>query len=129
MGSSLASGRAKQVTDFGTTQQLRTKAEAQRAASSFTGDQQLNRGCNLWSIGEALLARGDSRTPIHSGAPVDHKKEIERMHPEQVHRLVQDAHAGKFGPEAQKTAQQAMQSAPAGAFVAGKEVPENRQSR
>jgi hypothetical protein len=49
--------------------------------------------------------------PMHKGghAPVDHKGAIQKMHPEHVHRLVQDAHAGKFGPEAQKTAQMAMQ--------------------
>jgi hypothetical protein len=50
--------------------------------------------------------------PHKGGAPVDHKAAIEKMHPEHVHKLVQDAHAGKFGPEAQKTAQSAMQQAP-----------------
>lgn len=44
--------------------------------------------------------------------PADHKSAVAKMHPEHVHKLVQDAHAGKFGPEAQKTAQAAMQSAP-----------------
>jgi hypothetical protein len=45
----------------------------------------------------------------------DHKSAVSKMHPEHVHKLVQDAHAGKFGPEAQKTAQQAMQSPQGGA--------------
>jgi hypothetical protein len=39
----------------------------------------------------------------------DHKAAIAKMHPEHLHRMVQDAHAGKFGPEAQQAAQQAMQ--------------------
>lgn len=62
-------GELNRSRTLGRTQQLGTAAEAQRAASRFTGDQQLNRGCSLWLIGEAPLARGDSRTPIHSGAP------------------------------------------------------------
>lgn len=43
----------------------------------------------------------------------DHKAAIDKMNPEHLHNLVQSAHAGKFGPEAQRHAQQAMQSAPA----------------
>lgn len=39
----------------------------------------------------------------------DHKIAVAKMHPEHLHKLVQDAHAGKYGPEAQKTAQSAMQ--------------------
>lgn len=41
--------------------------------------------------------------------PMDHKSAIAKMHPEHLHKLVQDAHAGKFGAQAQQTAQQAMQ--------------------
>lgn len=37
------------------------------------------------------------------------KAAVAKMHPEHVHRLVKDAHDGKFGPDAQKAAQQAMQ--------------------
>lgn len=50
------------------------------------------------------------KPPQKGGAPVDHKSAIAKMHPEHLHKLVQDAHAGKFGPEAQKTAQSAMQA-------------------
>lgn len=42
-------------------------------------------------------------------AKVDHRAAVAKMHPEHVHKLVTDAHAGKFGPQAQQTAQQAMQ--------------------
>lgn len=43
------------------------------------------------------------------GGEMDHKAAISKMHPAHVHKLVQDAHAGKFGPQAQQVAQQAMQ--------------------
>jgi len=60
----------------------------------------------------AKLGEGDPKggdpPPAH-----DHKAAVAKMHPEHVHKLVQDAHAGKFGPEAQRTAQAAMQSQPA----------------
>jgi hypothetical protein len=41
----------------------------------------------------------------------DHKAMIAKMHPEHLHRLVQAAHAGQYGPEAKQMAQQAMQPA------------------
>lgn len=40
---------------------------------------------------------------------MDHKAAIAKMHPEHVHKLVQMAHEGKMGPEAQGMAQKAMQ--------------------
>jgi hypothetical protein len=43
----------------------------------------------------------------------DHKAAISKMHPEHLHKLVQAAHSGQYGPEAKQMAQQAMQS-PAG---------------
>jgi len=42
----------------------------------------------------------------------NHKAEIDKMNPEHLHNLVKAAHSGKFGPEAQRHAQQAMQAAP-----------------
>jgi hypothetical protein len=65
--------------------------------------------------GEARAKLGDkggNDDPAGYGS-ADHKAAIAKMHPEHVHRLVQDAHAGKYGPEAQKAAQSAMQQAPA----------------
>lgn len=43
----------------------------------------------------------------------DHKAAISKMHPEHLHKLVQAAHSGQYGPEAKQMASQAMQ-APAG---------------
>jgi hypothetical protein len=37
------------------------------------------------------------------------KAAIAKAHPVHLHKLMQDAHSGKFGPQAQQTAQQAMQ--------------------
>jgi hypothetical protein len=74
-------------------------------------------------------AKAPAKTAPAHGAPqkggaVDHKAAIEKMHPEHLHRLVQDAHAGKFGQQAQQTAQQAMQGAPAQQGAPGQEAPE-----
>jgi hypothetical protein len=55
--------------------------------------------------------------PAKPGA--NHKAEIDKMNPEHLHNLVKAAHSGKFGPEAQKHAQQAMQAAPQGAAPQG----------
>ena len=41
--------------------------------------------------------------------PADHKAAVAKMHPAHVHKLVMDAHAGKYGPQAQQVAQQATQ--------------------
>lgn len=45
-------------------------------------------------------------------ASSDPKAAVAKMQPAHVHKLVQDAHAGKYGPDAQKVAQSAMQGAP-----------------
>lgn len=54
-----------------------------------------------------------AKAKLHDGKggdpPADHKAAVAKMHPEHVHKLVEDAHAGKFGPEAQRHAQAAMQ--------------------
>lgn len=43
------------------------------------------------------------------GHTEDHKAAVSKMNPEHVHKLVKDAHAGKYGPQAQQAAQSAMQ--------------------
>lgn len=61
--------------------------------------------------GEARRKLGDGNEkkdpPEHHAE--DHKAAVAKMHPEHVHRLVQDAHDGKYGPEAQTAAKAAMQ--------------------
>lgn len=51
----------------------------------------------------------DAKDKAAAQATPDHKAAVQKMQPQHVHKLVQDAHDGKFGPDAQKTAQQAMQ--------------------
>ena len=53
---------------------------------------------------------------------------IQQMHPQHVHTLVQNARAGKYGPDAQKTAQQAMQSPAAMQSRAGARIARKRSS-
>lgn len=53
------------------------------------------------------LGEGDAKGA--GDAHTKAKAAVAKMHPTHVHKIMQDAHAGKFGPEAQKTAQQAMQ--------------------
>lgn len=66
------------------------------------------------SHSEADRIKEEARAKLHDGnpgdPPADHKAAVAKMHPEHLHKLVQDAHAGKYGPEAQKHAQAAMQS-------------------
>jgi hypothetical protein len=65
-------------------------------------------------FGKERADKQDVAVALHSAdksksSAEDHKAAIAKMHPEHLHRLVQDAHAGKFGPEAQQAAGQAMQ--------------------
>jgi len=66
------------------------------------------------SASEADRIKSEARAKLNDGKggdpPADHKAAVAKMHPEHVHKLVQDAHAGKYGPEAQKAAQSAMQA-------------------
>lgn len=56
-----------------------------------------------------MAANEHKPMPGKPAAGPDHKAAVAKMHPEHVHKLVQAAHAGKYGPEAQKAAQSAMQ--------------------
>ena len=55
---------------------------------------------------EKLGTGGDSES--------EHRVAIAKMHPAKLHQHMQDAMAGKHGPEAQRSAQQVMQPAQAG---------------
>lgn len=59
--------------------------------------------------------KDDQEQPINADprpSPAESKAAVSKMSPEHVHRLVQDAHSGKYGPDAQRIAQSAMQSQP-----------------
>lgn len=59
---------------------------------------------NKQAVAVALHSADKSK---HGDKPEDHKAAVSKMNPEHVHKLVQDAHAGKYGPQAQQIAQQA----------------------
>jgi hypothetical protein len=61
------------------------------------------------SEADAIKAKARAKLDGKGSDPSDHKAAVAKMHPEHVHKLVQDAHAGKYGPQAQQVAQQATQ--------------------
>lgn len=60
---------------------------------------------NKQAVAVALHSADKSK----DGKGEDHKAAVAKMHPEHVHKLVMDAHAGKYGPQAQQVAQSATQ--------------------
>lgn len=69
----------------------------QKTADKFGKDQ-----ANKQAVAVALHSADKSKGEDHKGA-------VAKMHPEHVHKLVQDAHAGKYGPQAQQVARMATQ--------------------
>jgi hypothetical protein len=78
------------------------------ARLAISGATRSERAGNI-SPSEEDAIKAKARAKLDGG--MDHKAAVAKMHPEHVHKLVQDAHAGKFGPQAQQVAQQAMQPA------------------
>lgn len=89
--------------------------DANHARLAISGATRSEHAGNISSSEEdAIKAKARAKLGDKGGdPPADHKAAVAKMAPEHVHKLVQDAHAGKFGPEAQKTAQSAMQPAAA----------------
>lgn len=63
---------------------------------------------NISSSAEAAI-KAKARAKLGDKGGEDHKAAVAKMHPSHVHKLVTEAHAGKYGPQAQQTAQMAMQ--------------------
>ncbi len=80
------------------------------ARMAISGATRSERAGNI-SPSEEDAIKAKARAKLDGKGGDDHKAAVAKMAPEHVHKLVQDAHAGKFGPEAQKTAQSAMQPA------------------
>lgn len=72
----------------------------QHTAEKFGKDR-----ANKQAVAVALHSADKSK----DGKGDDHKAAVAKMHPAHVHKLVQDAHAGKYGPQAQQAAQMATQ--------------------
>ena len=81
--------------------------DANHARLAISGATHSEHAGNISSSEEEAI-KAKARAKLSEGGG-DHKAAVAKMLPEHVHKLVQDAHAGKFGPEAQKTAQSAMQ--------------------
>lgn len=81
------------------------------ARMAISGATSSERAGNISSSEEdAIKAKARAKLGDKGGdPPADHKAAVAKMHPEHVHKLVQDAHSGKYGPDAQKMAQSAMQ--------------------
>ena len=84
--------------------------DANHARMAISGATRSERAGNISSSEEDAI-KAKARAKLGDKGGEDHKAAVAKMAPEHVHKLVQDAHAGKFGPDAQKTAQSAMQPA------------------
>ena len=83
------------------------------ARLAISGATRSERAGNISSSEEdAIKAKARAKLG-DKGGMTDHKAAVAKMHPEHVHKLVMDAHAGKYGPQAQQVAQQAS-AAPTG---------------
>jgi hypothetical protein len=64
------------------------------------------------SASEADRIKAEARAKLHhsdpKGGQMDHRAAVAKMHPEHVHKVMQAAHDGKYGPEAQEHAKAAM---------------------
>lgn len=81
--------------------------DATHAKMAISGATRSEHAGNISSSEEAAI-KAKARAKLGDKGE-DHKAAVAKMHPEHVHKLVQDAHAGKYGPEAQKAAQMAAQ--------------------
>ena len=66
------------------------------------------------SASEAERIKAEARAKLHHGGAEEHRAAVHKMHPAHVHQLVQEAAAGKHGPDAQQLAHRAMQAPPEG---------------
>jgi len=78
------------------------------ARLAISGATRSERAGNISSSEEDAI-KAKAREKLGEKGGMDHKAAVAKMHPEHVHKLVQDAHAGKYGPQAQQAAQSAMQ--------------------
>jgi hypothetical protein len=84
--------------------------DANHARLAISGATRSEHAGNISSSEEdTIKAEARAKLGDKGGDPAGHKAAVAKMHPEHVHKLVQDAHAGKYGPQAQQAAQSAMQ--------------------
>lgn len=103
---SAADRKAMPAKDFAGPGRSFPVGDATHARMAISGATRSERAGNISSSEEDAI-KAKARAKLGGGEY--HKAAVAKMHPEHVHKLVQDAHAGKFGPQAQQSAQMAMQ--------------------
>lgn len=104
---SAADRKAMPAKDFAGPGRSFPVGDATHARMAISGATRSERAGNISSSEEdAIKAKARAKLGDKSE---DHKAAVAKMHPEHVHKLVQDSHSGKYGPQAQQSAQMAMQ--------------------
>ena len=94
--------------DFGGPGRSFPMQDASHQRLAISGATRSERAGNISSSEEEAI-KAKARAKLGDKGGEDHKAAVAKMQPEHVHKLVQDAHAGKYGPQAQQAAQMAMQ--------------------
>lgn len=82
--------------------------DANHARMAISGATRSEHAGNISSSEEAAI-KAKARAKLGDKGGEDHKAAVSKMHPAHVHKLVTEAHAGKYGPQAQQAAQMAVQ--------------------
>lgn len=119
---SLAERRSMPAKEFAGPNRSFPVGDKVHAREAISGATRSEHAGNISSSEEASIkakARaklgGKGEAPAHGDCPGGEacKAAVDKMHPGHMHRMAMDAHAGKFGPEAQRAAKEVMQG-PAG---------------
>lgn len=106
---SAADRKAMPAKDFAGPGRSFPAGDKTHARMAISGATRSERAGNISSSEEAAI-KAKARAKLGGkDDPPDHKAAVAKMHPEHVHKLVTDAHAGKYGPQAQQVAQMATQ--------------------
>lgn len=106
---SAADRKAMPAKDFAGPGRSFPMGDRTHAKMAISGATRSERAGNISSSEEdAIKAKARAKLGGKDDPP-DHKSAVAKMHPEHVHKLVQDAHSGKYGPQAQQVAQMATQ--------------------
>jgi hypothetical protein len=105
---SAADRKAMPAKDFAGPGRSFPVGDATHARMAISGATRSERAGNISSSEEDAI-KAKARAKLGDKGGEDHKAAVAKMRPEHVHKLVQDAHSGKYGPQAQQVAQSAMQ--------------------
>jgi hypothetical protein len=105
---SAADRKAMPAKDFAGPGRSFPVGDATHARMAISGATRSEHAGNI-SSSEEVAIKAKARAKLGDKGGEDHKSAVAKMHPAHVHKLVQDAHAGKYGPQAQHVAQMATQ--------------------